>query len=192
MLGALIDPNIGTLLIITALYSLSFSLFTYAFQPFSVKTLGMGPQQIAQIFTLFGITGLLSQLILVQRILKKISIKKTYPMAIGLVSVAFFLMSASNSWPLFIAASILMSVSNAMVNPLTQSIIANETDAKSQGVIMGLQTSYMSVGQVLGPIIGGGLGQLNIHYPFLGGSGVVLLCFWLSFKVFHKERLVAV
>ena len=192
MILALTDVNIGTLLLITLIYSLSFSMFTYVFQPFSFKVLGLGPREIAMIFTLFGVTGLISQLVLVQRVIKKFSAKKTYPMAIGLVALAFVIMAASNALPLFLVASILLSLSNGVVNPLTQSIIANETDAKSQGVIMGLQTSYMSIGQIFGPIIGGLLASYNIHLPFLGGGAVVLICFWLSFRVFHKERLVEV
>lgn len=192
MASALVDPNIGVLLILTLIYFLSFSMFTYVFQPFSVKVLGMGPREIAMIFTLFGVFGLISQLVLVQNILKKFSLNKTYPAAIFMVAIAFLLMFASYTLPLFIAASILLSLSNAMVNPLTQSIIANETDAKSQGVIMGLQTSYMSIGQIIGPILGGGLAEMNIHFPFLGAFIAVMICFWLSFKVFHKERLVEV
>lgn len=189
---ALVDPNLGTLLLITVVYFLSFSMFTYVFQPFSVKVLGMGSREISMMFTLFGVFGLLSQLFLVQSVLKKFSLKKTYPMAMTMVAVAFLLMGLSYTLPLFVAASILLSISNAMVNPLTQAIIANETDAQSQGVIMGLQTSYMSIGQILGPIIGGGLGEVNIHYPFLGAFLAMIVCFYLSFRVFHKERLVGV
>lgn len=70
--------------------------------------------------------------------------------------------------------------------------MANETDAKSQGIIMGLQTSYMSIGQILGPVAGGMLAEISIHLPFLGGALTTAICFYLSFRVFHKERLVGI
>jgi DHA1 family multidrug resistance protein-like MFS transporter len=48
---------------------------------------------------------------------------------------------------------------------------------------MGINASYMSIGQILGPIVGGAVAMIAIPYPFLAGSFALLLCFALSFHV---------
>lgn len=192
MARALLDPNIGTLMLITLIYSLAFSMFIYAYQPFSMDILGLKAKGISMLFTLFGVVGLLTQLFLVQPVLKRLPLKRAYPTAIFIVAAAFVMMFLSLNLTIFVVASIILALSNSLVNPLTQTIISEETDPKSQGAVMGLQTSYMSIGQILGPILGGGLATAAIRFPFLGGGVTTLVCFYLSFKVFNKEKPVEI
>lgn len=191
MIKALGDQNIGNLLLITLIYSMAFSMFIYAYQPFSVKVLNLNTNNISLLFTLFGVVGLLAQSLLVQPILTKLPLKSAYPYSIIVVAFSFALMFLSSNIYIFIISSILLGLSNAIVNPLTQTILSEETDSKSQGAIMGLQAAYMSIGQIIGPIAGGVLATLAIRFPFLGGSLTTLTCVYLSTKVFNKEKPVS-
>lgn len=180
---ALFDPNVGVTFIITFLYSFAFSLFIYAFQPFSVKILHLDPQHISLLFTIFGVVGLLTQIFLVQQLSKNLGLKKTFMLSLSIVAVAFFAMFISHSFAFFVGASILLAIFNAIAQPLTQTILSQETDAKSQGSILGLNASYMSIGQIVGPIAGGAFALIAIPYPFLAGSALALLCVALSTQV---------
>jgi len=100
-----------------------------------------------------------------------------------IVAVGFLLMFVSRSLSFFIFASIILSLSNSLVQPLTQTILSKETDEKSQGSIMGLNASYMSIGQIFGPIIGGVVASFYIPFIFVAGIIFTLICFYLSFKV---------
>lgn len=187
MILVLKEENIGITLLITLFYFLAFSLFIYAYQPFSVKVLGLSAEVISLIFTLFGIIGLASQVFIVQRVQRIFGLTKAFSGAIAVVALAFFLMFLSQSLLLFVVASVILSLAASVVNPLTQTILSAETDAKSQGSILGLQASYMSLGQILGPIAGGALASIAIRYPFLGGAVMVVACLWLSFFVMNVE-----
>ncbi len=189
MLEALTYENVGITLLITLIYSIAFSMFFYAFQPFSVKVLLLSVNQISIIFTIFGIVGLISQMFFVARISKKFGLKNTFSWSIFMTAICFFGLFLTRNFTMYIVVSILLALANSLVNPLMQTILSDETDAKSQGSIMGIQASYMSVGQILGPIIGGILATISIPFPFLGGSIVILICFLLSFKVL--QRVVA-
>ena len=48
---------------------------------------------------------------------------------------------------------------------------------------MGINASYMSIEQILGSIVEGGVATIAIPYPFLAGSFILFLCFALSFHV---------
>lgn len=181
---ALFYPNVGATLLITLFYFIAFSCsLMYGFQPFAVHILHLSDSAISLLFVLFGILGLITQSLLVQKTAKYLGIKNAFTTSLLAVAFAFLLMFFSRSLALFVLASILLGVANAIVQPLTQAILSQETDAKSQGTIMGINASYMSIGQIFGPIIGGMIATLYIPLIFIVGMVFVLLCFYLSFQI---------
>ncbi len=188
---ALFDANIGVTLLITLFYFMAFSLFIYAFQPFSIKVLHLSAARISALFTIIGVIGLIMQMFLVSRISKFLGIKKALSVALLAVSFSFLLAFFSHSFVVFVASLVTLGFFSALVQPLVNTILSRETDDQSQGSIMGINASYMSIGQILGPIIGGAVATIAIPYSFLAGSLFVLVCFVLSFHVLksgvHKE-----
>lgn len=179
----LFDPNVGITFLITLFYTMAFSLFIYAFQPFSVKILLLSAKQISLIFTAIGVVGLITQMVLVQRITAKFGPKKTFSNAIILTGAAFVLAFMSHSLPLFFVAMLGFSMANGHVQPLINTILSRETDERSQGSVMGLNTSYASIGQIIGPVLGGAVATISVRFPFMAAALVTVLCYALSFKV---------
>ncbi len=186
MVRALFDKTLGVMFTITLLYSLAFSLFIYAFQPFAVKVLFLVPTQISFIFTLFGIVGLITQALVVHKLSARFGLKNVYVFHMFMLSVCFFIMFFARDLASFSIVCIFLAFANAVTQPLNNAIISRETDAKSQGSMLGLATSYMSVGQILGPLLGGVLASIMLELPFVAGGVFVLICFILSFNVLQK------
>src|SRR3989338_1848066 len=183
---AVFDENVGPTLLITLLNAVSFSLMIFAYQPFSIKILHLSANQISLLFTMFGVVGLVTQLFLVHRLTALIGLKKLFSLATLIISLVFFAIFFLKSLLPFVFASIFLGFSNSIIQPLISTILSQETDAKSQGSILGLSASFMSIGQILGPVIGGIIATLAIPYPFLGASIFSLLAFFLSFSVLKK------
>lgn len=180
----LFDPNVGVTFIISLVFFLAFSCaILYGFQPFTMKILRLTEAQNAYLFTFFGVVGLVTQTVLVQRFSKTLGMKKAFTMSLLLTSIAFLIMFFSRSLPIFILASLILGLFNSIVQTLLPTILSQEADAKSQGTIMGLNASYQSIGMIIGPILGGVVATISIPFPFLVGSAMVLLCFYLSFSV---------
>lgn len=181
---ALFDPSVGMTLLISLFYFFAFSCaIFYGFQPFTKKILHMTETEISMLFTLFGIIGLVTQLFIVPRVTKKFGLKHSFSFSLIAVAVIFCAIFFTKSLAIFVFLSILLGLSNSLIQPLTQTILSNETDAKSQGTIMGINASYMSIGQIFGPIAGGAIATIAVPYPFLAGSIFMLICFFLSFRV---------
>ena len=89
--NTLFDPNVGTTFVISLFYFLAFSLFIYAFQPYSVKILKLSANQISLLFMAVGVVGLITQTFLVQRISKIFGLKKTFSGSILVVAFSFLL-----------------------------------------------------------------------------------------------------
>lgn len=181
---ALFDPGVGPTLLITLVFFLAFACsIIYGFQPFSKKILLLSDVQISILFVLFGIIGLLTQLLIVPRVTKWLGLKKAFSSSIFVVACAFIIMFFTRSLLVFVIANIILGIANSITQPLTQAILSQETDEKSQGSIMGINASYMSIGQIFGPIIGGVVASFFIPAVFLVGTFFTLVCFYLSFKV---------
>ena len=186
MVKAVVDPNVGLTLLISLIYNIALGMFIFAFQPFSVKVLKMSPNQIALMFTLFGAVGLITQLFILQRVVKFFGEKKAFAIALLISSVAYLLIFFTRSINVFLAITVGSGLANSFVAPLIQTLLSKETDEKSQGSIQGLNASYVSVGNILGPIIAGLLATSFLPLPFLISSFVIFTCFVLSFGVMKK------
>jgi MFS family permease len=182
MAHALIDPLVGPTFITTLLYSTAFGLFIFAFQPFAVRSLSLEASTVSKIYTLFGFVGLISQILIIPRVIKRLGEKQALTMSFTLIALSFFSYFFVQSLFFFVVVSTLLSFSNSFAMPTLQTILSKQTDPKSQGTIMGLNMSYMSIGNVIGPVLGGFLATYFIPLPFLLGSFLSLICIVLVVK----------
>ncbi len=180
----LFNPDVGIIFVISLIFFLAFSCaLMYGFQPFTINILRVTESQNAVLFTIFGAIGLISQTFLVGPISKALGIKKSFTTGMIFTAFSFVIMFFSRSLPIFILASIILSLSNSIVQTLIPTILSREADEKSQGSIMGLNASYQSMGMIFGPILGGMAATVAIPLPFLVGSILVFICFLFSFRV---------
>ena len=76
MVRTLIDPNVGVTFLVSLVYFLAFSCsIIYGFQPFVLHVFKITVSQNAMLFTLFGVVGLITQMLLVQRFSKWLGIR---------------------------------------------------------------------------------------------------------------------
>lgn len=184
---ALFDKNIGPTLLISLFYFTAFGAYIYAFQPFSLKILHMSVKHISYLFTIIGILGLISQLFILPRATKMFGVKKTLTGFLSIIVVACLGIFFSFSVATFIGFALLFGLFNSTIMPLVQTVLSQETDAKSQGTMQGLNSSYMSIGQIIGPILGGTIATYMISLPFLLVAVSVFICFILSLKIIRQK-----
>lgn len=192
LVHTLVEPNVGPTFLISLIFFLAFAAAViYGFQPFLINFLHISETQNSILFTIFGAIGLLAQTFLVHRVTKRFGLKKAFSGGILLTALAFFLMFFANSLTFFLIPMIILAVVNNITQTLFPTILSAETDAKSQGSIMGLNSSYQSLGFIAGPILGGLIATVSIRLPFLFGAGLIMICYFLSFRVLrrgvHKE-----
>lgn len=180
----LFDPNVGLTFIISLIFFLAFSCaIIFGFQPFTINVLKITPSQNALLFTMFGIVGLISQTFLVHSVTKALGMKKAISTSLVCTAFSFLIMFFSHSLIVFVIASIILGIFNNIVQTLIPTILSQEADERSQGSIMGLNSSYQSIGMIIGPIMGGAIASVSIPLNFLVGCVLVMVCFFLSFKI---------
>lgn len=183
LVNMLFDNKVGLTLTISLIYSLAIGMFIFAFQPFSVKIIKLTPDLLAVTFTIFGIIGLITQVLLLPRIVRSFGEVRAFKMSLLLTSITYFGMALSRTLPVYLLATVFSGFSNSFAQPLTQTILSRETDVKSQGTILGLNASYVSIGNTVGPIIAGFLATFYLPLPIMICSLLILGCFFLAFRI---------
>ena len=191
LLEAITYENIGYILLISLFASIAFSMYTFVFQPFSINVLNLKVSFIALMFTGIGIIGLITQVLLLARVSKKFGEIRVITASLLSTTILFIIIFFIRNIYQYLTIVILISFCNSFINPLVQTLLSKETDEKSQGSIMGLNASYVSIGTTVGPIIGGLLATITIPLPFLCCALMLFICYLLSIKlkktIFKKE-----
>jgi len=95
---------------------------------------------------------------------------------------------ASSLWMLF-AARMLAGFGGANIGA-AQSIVADTTSGKDRAKGMGLIGAAFGLGFIIGPALGGALGQISLEAPAFGAAGLGLLNLVLALRLLPETRRV--
>ena len=183
LIKGLTFPRLGLLFIINFCVGTTFTIFTFAFQPYYLKVLHQDNKSLTILFFAFGIVGVLMQTQGVKFMTKRISLVKILFLGLFFRSLSFMLMPLVPDIHFFLAISIIFSLFNSLVQPMISTLISLNTDPAEQGKMAGLNASYLSAANGIGPIIAGLM--VNQKYPatygyplYLAGSFTFLALFF--------------
>ncbi|MWV42689.1 MFS transporter [Paenibacillus sp. HJL G12] len=168
-------------LIVVFVASFGLANFETVFGLFVDHKFGFTPKDIAFIITFGSICGAVVQVTIFGWIINRFGEKKIITISI-LVSVLFiiFTLLVHTFW-LMVGVTFVLFLAMDILRPAigTQmSKFANE----QQGYVAGLNSAFTSLGNIVGPIIAGALFDLNVNYPYVMASVVLMLGFFISFK----------
>jgi predicted MFS family arabinose efflux permease len=152
---ALGRPVVGRILLMTFLNGFTFTIFTFAFQPFFINVLGQDAKNLAIAFVAFGILAFISQVFALEPMRKRYSLVNVLVGSLLARGLLFLLMPAL---PNIIAFSVLLGffgLVNAFPMPLIDSILSMRSNQREQGEMLGLNASYLSISNAVGPAFSG-------------------------------------
>ncbi len=183
-------PKIGILLIINFLIGTTFTIFTFAFQPYFIHILGQNSQSLTLMFVMFGILAVTMQTKGIPFLTARFGLVKIFLAAILVRSLSFMVMPIVPSFYYFIAVSVIFSLFNSLVQPMVITLISLNANPQNQGTALGLNASYLNVSNAFGPIIAGSIiDQSDPHtyaYP-LYLAGVLTFAVFL-FAIAKRDK----
>ena len=174
LIKGLAMPGIGILLLINFCTGLTFTMFTYAFQPYFIKVLDQNSRSLTLLFLTFGTLGVIMQTWGVSVLSRKFNVVKILFLGLCIRSLSFLLMPIWPNINYFIIVSILFALFNALVQPMISTLISLNAQPQDQGTALGLNASYLSISNGIGPVIAGMIVQqskpITYSYPlYLAG-----------------------
>lgn len=180
-------PVIGTAIFIGFLLTMAQFTMIIGFQTFSVDIAKISNKTMGVFFAVFGIAGIIAQLF-VPLINKRFRKPVILIVSTLLCLAAMFITGFTASFLPFAVSLIVYSLFNGLRNPMLNAIIADHNDPKQQGRVLGINQSYVSIGQVLGPVIAGLAIVVSIHAVFFLASLYILIALFFAFRLGRKIK----
>ncbi len=188
LITALKMPVVGTAVFVGFLLTMAQFSMIIGFQTYSVDALKLKPATIGLLYAGFGITGILMQLCV--PVFEKLFSSKSVILLWStlLCLAAMFLSGLATAVLTFIICIYVYGLFNGLRNPMLNAIIADHNDPNHQGEILGVNQSYASIGQTLGPVAAGLVVAFSKHGAFFLSAVLILIGFLLTFRLKRKEQ----
>ena len=188
LITTLKTPVIGTAIFIGFLLTMAQFTMIIGFQTFSVDTLKLSPTNIGLLYTGFAVTGIIMQLC-VPFFTSVISSKAMILLLSTAACLgAMFYTGFTGAMITFSIGLVIYGLFNGLRNPMLNAIIADNNKSNKQGEVMGVNQSYASIGQTLGPITAGLVTIFSIHCVFFLSAFYILIAFLLTFRLTAKSK----
>lgn len=131
-------------------------------------------KDIALMITATGTISVIVQLFVVDRLVRRFGEVPVIIAFLGLATAGFLLSFIAGSYVMFFGVTTVIFMAMAILRPVLNILISKMAKGEV-GFAMGMNTAYMSLGNVLGPLSAGLLYDFNINYPFMLGLGLLLV-----------------
>jgi DHA1 family multidrug resistance protein-like MFS transporter len=168
-------------------------VFANVFGLYTLDKFNFGPDDVGVMMMVLGLVSAIAQGVLVGPATKKWGETKVVKGSLLATTFGFGLMLLADSYLTILLATAFFGLSVALQVPALTALTSLRATVP-QGVAMGLSNSFMSLGRIIGPILGGMLLDINLDLPYLSGGGFMLLGFlisllWISHPEPYKEAV---
>ena len=181
------NPRFGRVFILTFLSGFTFTIFTFAFQPFFLNVLGQTPGRLALIFAVFGIIGFVTQVFGLEPLRKRFNVVNILAFMLVARGIVFLLIPTFPNIEVFMVITVVFSAVNSFPLPLIESILSLRSGAQEQGENLGINASFLSLSNAIGPATAGLLVSFTYRFPFWVTGALTILVGWFALTL-HKSE----
>jgi DHA1 family multidrug resistance protein-like MFS transporter len=183
---ALFSP-IGLLLFMAFLVSFGLTNFESIFGLYAAETYSYGPQQVGGLLTFIGLISAVVQGSLTGPFTRRWGEVTIIKASLLGTALGFVMMVMARSFLAVLFTTGFFVISNAMLRPAVSALISKRATI-GQGVAMGLNNSFMSLGRSVGPLWAGFVYDISSGYPYWSGSIIMLAGFVISLLRLKPEE----
>ncbi|WP_301109187.1 MFS transporter [Sporosarcina sp.] len=163
-------------LVITLVMSFGLMAYESVLGLYIDNSFGATPKDIAVMVTATGIVSVVIQLFAVDWIVRTIGELNVLTVFLAVAAGGFLLSVIAGSYSMFFIVTMIIFLASSILRPVLTTLVS-KLAGNEQGFAMGMNNSYMSIGNVAGPLLAGRLYDVNHDFPFLLGLAVLAITF---------------
>ncbi|MCH9687240.1 MAG: MFS transporter, partial [Deltaproteobacteria bacterium] len=174
IVDALWQTPLGWLVMVNLCFYLAFSAMESTYALLLEAVLDWGPQRTGGIFAFLGVVIVVTQGVLVGRMVGRFGERRTLLTGMSILVVGLVAVGVMRSPWLAFAGSACIAGGNGLMTPSINAMVSRYSDAASQGFHMGLSSSAAALGRIFGPVGAGVVFErIGPGVPMLGAAGIV-------------------
>ncbi|MCA9712228.1 MAG: MFS transporter, partial [Myxococcales bacterium] len=171
---ALWGKPLGWLVLVNLGFYLSFSAMESTYALLLEAQLDWGAQQTGGVFAFIGVVIVLTQGVLVGRVVGRLGERRTLLVGMVLLVVALGLLGVMEAPWLAFVSSAGLACGNGLTTPSINALVSRHSPADRQGFNLGLSSSAAALGRIVGPVGAGVLfEQVAPGAPMLAASATI-------------------
>ena len=187
-----LNGPLGIYFMLSWLVSFGLSNLEGIFGLFALERFGFGPSRVGSIMVVVGLSIAGVQMALTGPATKRFGERNVIKATLLCSTVTFLLILTAFDFTSLLITVGLFAFGNAMLRPSISSLVSKETTI-DQGLALGLNSSFMSLGRFTGPLLAGYLFDIRVTLPYLAGSLIMFLGFiFVQIKFKDPPQQVAV
>lgn len=169
-------------------FVLAFGLSAYetVFSLFSDHKFGFTPKDIATIITISAIFGVIVQIFMFGKMVDKLGEKKLIQLCLITGAILAVISTMISGFWAVLAVTCFIFLAFDLLRPALTTFLSKAA-GKEQGFIAGMNSTYTSLGNIIGPTIGGILFDVNVHYPYLFSAVIMVIGLGITFVWKEKQ-----
>ena len=185
--------RLSPLLVLALAGQFALTMFEGTFALFAQAKFAFGPAEVGYVFVVCGLVMTVFQAGVVGFLADKVSEMTQIGTGFALMGAGITLLATAQSKFLVFAFVALLSLGMAFIGPNLSALVSRHGGAKQAGASLGIQNAANSLGQSVGPALGGVLfiWQINAPYVF-SGAVLLVLASVLGWNALHGQREVRV
>lgn len=153
---------------------------------FGLQQFQMGPAQVGLVMGLIGVLSVVQQGVVIGPLTRRIGEVRVLRAGLAVSILGLIGLSLAPEMWQMIAMAVVFNAGNALLRPSVAALISQRAHG-GQGVAMGLENSFMSLGRVAGPLWGGMAFDWGTTLPFWSAAFVQLVALALSYSLLAEE-----
>jgi DHA1 family multidrug resistance protein-like MFS transporter len=175
---AILSP-IGTLFVLTFISTCGLMIFANVFGLYALEKFNFGPEDVGVMMMVLGLVSAIAQGVLAGPTTKKWGDGNVVKAGLLATALGFVLMLLANTFLTILLATAFFALTVALQVPALTALTSRRATVP-QGIAMGLSNSFVSLGRIVGPILGGVVLDINLSLPYISGAAVMLVAFFAS------------
>ena len=175
------------MLVVMFIFAFGLSNFQSTIALYVDKQFQFTPKEISVVITVGGFVGVIVQTFVIDSLFKRfgemrvilVNLIVSAAAMIGILFVNTFWTILFVSAIFFTAASLLRPAINTLISKLA---------GDAQGYAAGMNNAYMSLGNMIGPALAGILFDINMSFPYIAGTVILLVCFFIASSWSMKKK----
>lgn len=175
------------MLLVMFIFAFGLSNFQSTIALYVDKQFQFTPKEISVVITVGGFVGVIVQTFVIDSLFKRFGEMRVILVNLLISAAAMIgILFVNTFWTILFVAAVFFTAAS-LLRPAINTLIS-KLAGDSQGYAAGMNNAYMSLGNMIGPALAGILFDIDMSFPYITGTFILLVCFFIAFNWSARKK----